>query len=133
MQLSRKFISLFAVVEPDVVLVGCSRHEGASGVEVQQSNSADIVGGHILIKHREFEEKLRSNLQGDGQGLIPNNLRVLVSLDDVGLVLSSSVASSHNLDPDEVVHLSEEFVAFVENGVGDGDLETGHVQLTKIS
>ena len=128
MQFSSYFLILFPVMESDVELVGCSRHEGSSGVEVQQSDSADIIGGHILVIHRELEVKLRSSLQGDGQGLIPNNLGILFSLDDVGLVLSSTVTSSQDLDPNEVVHLSEEFVALLEDGVGDGDLQAGHAQ-----
>ena len=128
MQFSSYFLILFPVMESDVELVGRSRHEGSSGVEVQQSDSADIIGGHILVIHRELEVKLRSSLQGDGQGLIPNNLGILFSLDDVGLVLSSTVTSSQDLDPNEVVHLSEEFVALLEDGVGDGDLQAGHAQ-----
>lgn len=128
MQFSRNFLILFPVMQSDVELVGHSRHEGSSCVEVQQSDPADIVGGHILVIDRELEVKLRSSLQGDGQGLIPNNLGILISLDDVGLVLSSTVGSSQDLNPNEVVHLPEEFVALLEDGIGDGDFNAGHDQ-----
>ena len=124
MQLARDFL-LLSVVEADVELVGQSWHEGSSGVEVQQSDPADIVGGHVLIEHRKLEVELRAGLQGDGQGLIPNNLDVLVSIDYLGLVLSCAVASN-DLDANEVIHLADDVVALLEDGVGNGDLQAGH-------
>lgn len=126
MKFSRSLF-FFSVVKADVELVGQSWHKGSGGVEVQQSDSADIVGRGVLIEHGKLKVKLRACLDRNVQGFVPNNLDVFVSIDYLSLVLSSAVASE-DLDPNKVLHLTVDVVTLLEDGVGNGYLQAGHAQ-----
>lgn len=126
MKFSRKLF-FFSIMEADVELVGLSWHQDPGGVEVQQSDSADIIGGGVLIENGKLKVNLRAGLNRNAQGLIPNDLDILISFDYLSLVLCSTVPSE-NLDPNEVLHLTEDVIALLKDGVGNGHLQAGHAQ-----
>ena len=92
--------------------------------EVDESLSADIIGGHIFVSDFNIQSSSGEGVSWyvDVNGLVPYDGFLFLSGNNFSSVLlSSSVGSKFKVNV--VFHLADDIVAFVEEAAGDVNAE----------